>query len=263
MIKVLLKTFAVLSLFLCGVNLYASDLEEAVAPWEREADSKIWSQRIISDTLSAGGDRMPLNALCDKTAFETIESLKENAVSTLQRAADEGPGASSGSLAAKILKNISEISITPLQEDERELLVTFSSLPLSISLKDFLSSGKGERDELAFTPPSAALTNSSQFNYKVKKIHSAIAKRAGIKDLCANVNLNDYSFKAAKIDLYDLFLYIWEDNPFAGGSIHILLLPVFPASSFTHTFQCKPDHIPFHNTIYINPHKILKGAASC
>ncbi len=265
MIKILLKTAAVLSLLLWGVNLFASGREEAVAPWESAEEGRLWSQQVISDTLDGRGDGMPLNALCDATAFATIKHLREKAVSKLRHHREDRE-TSSVKLFAGILKNISEIDIVPLMENERELLVGVSSFHFSISLKDFISGGKGHSGEMALSPPPAAVTVSRQFKQKDKTGKPFMYGGTGINDLREKVNLEEYSLKAGKIDLYGLYLYIWEDNPFAGGSRNILPSPVFPPQSFIYMQNHIADHISFHIThITVNakPLSLLKGAASC
>ncbi len=260
MIRILLKTVAVLSLLLWGVNLFASEREEAVAPWESAEEGRLWSGRVISDTFSNTGGKTPLNALCDETAFETIKLLREKAVSKLRHQREDRE-TSSVKLFAGILKNISEIDIVPLKEHERELLVCAASLPISVSLKDFISAGKGRDREIAFSPPSATITNSHQIKNKVKN-KTSIYSRAGSRDLHGNVNLEEYSLKAGKIDLYGLYLYIWEDNPFTGGRSNIFSHPVF-SPRLVQTLKHITDPISFHITVNTKPLSLLKGAALC
>jgi hypothetical protein len=265
MIKTIFHTAALLSLLLWGADLFASGREEAVASWEREAGGRIWSERVIADALSDSGEKMPLNALCDETAFETIRSLRARAVSLLQDAAG-GNGDGDGysfRLYAGILKNISKIDITSLKDHERELLIGLSSLPHSVSLKDCLSPGKRQRDEIASTPPPPAATNPRVVTQNVKINNALTRKRAEVQDLSHNVNLREYSVRAGKIDLYTLYLYIWEDNPFPGGSARIQLLPVFPPLPLIHTPPHHTTEISLHISVHRQSCDTVKGAPSC
>lgn len=266
MIKVLLKTSCVLALLLWGTGVFARGPEEVVAPWESEADAELWGERVISDAFSNRTDKMPANALCSGAALERLKSLREKAVKELRTVITEKDGKTSAlSLYAEILKNIGEIDIVPLKENERELLSSVSDLPFSISLKDFLSAGKGSEHEMAFFLSPAAVTNSHQFKQKVKTQKSSLYGRSDVKYLVQNVNLNDYSLKASKIDLYILYLYIWEDNPFAGGSSNIFSPPDFPALHFIQLRNHTTKHIPVKITVSVDTGQLtlFKGAALC
>ncbi len=260
MVRGFLKILAAFAVLLWGANLYAFESEEAVAPWESSAQGELWSGIVISGALEGPERKIPLNALCDETAFKTIGSLREKAVKILTAGTEKGTVSGSTRFFAVILKNLTTSDISPLRENERGLLDRVSSLPdsFSLSLKDFLSGGKSREDGIASPLPPAAPGSSNNFQYKVKTKQVLAGNRRDPQNLFQKVNLNLYSLDCGKTDLYHLCLYIWEDNPPAGKSSRVFRSSFASVPSFFHLKQN-----PFNRTFYTQSPVIHKGVAAC
>jgi len=97
--------------------------------WEREADARIWSDRVIKDFKSGSSEGFKINALCDETALKEIKEIKKLALEIIKEDVFSKTGTSPGNLALKIFRRAEEYIPAYDASEDSVIIARFKLLP--------------------------------------------------------------------------------------------------------------------------------------
>jgi len=229
--------YYILFIFLLCSPIYGADLKAelqdiilipAAADWEREADARIWSGRVVSDFKSGSSRGFRLNALCDESAFNEIEKIKSISLDIIKSDIDSGRSSSKGALALEIFERGEQYIHASDDVNERADIALFKSLPRGENFNipaDITGTGYPEMPVIHYGISAGVTTGTGSVQLKKHGSDSGRVKVSHI--ICRNsLNLSPL-WDREKSDSYRIFLYIRDDDRIKDLSANI----IFPPSS--------------------------------
>lgn len=231
------KLYYILFIFLLCPPIYGSGLKadlrdveliSASAAWEREADARIWSGRVVKDFKSGSSRGFRVNALCDESAINEIEKIRSISLDIIKRDIDSGKSSGKGALALEIFERGDEYLPASDESSANADIALFKSLPCGENFDtaaDIAGSGYPEKPVIQYGFSAGATTGSGSVQLKKHGSDSGIPKVPHIiyRSL---LNLSPL-WDREKGDFYRIFLYIRDDDRIKDLSLNIK----FPPSS--------------------------------
>ena len=197
--------------------------------WEREADARIWSDRVVKDFKSGSLSGFKINALCDESAYNEIEEIKKLSLEVIKNDINYGAWSSEGALALKIYKKAEEY--LPAGDDiaGSRTIALFEFLPQrerSHSASGLAGSGYPDIPVILHGFSASVTVNAG--SAQLKKHESDPDSRVKASYLICRSPLNlSLLWDMEKSDYYRIFLYIRDDDRIKDLSLNI----IFPPSS--------------------------------
>ncbi len=212
---------------LWAASVFAAVTDEVSAPWERERDGALWSERLLDagNVMNNNEGVMPLNAFCDESAFVKVARDRKNLGGAIETAITRGVVDEGVKLCAILLKRAAALDVVSLNTHERDMVnaVSISGTQLYTAGAGLVKQGSSEQYK-DYLMAGSAPGNSGSPSGKVSKQARSDKPADTLSD---NVNLTDYSTDCACVDYFRLVLYQWEGIPL-DRSAHI---PSFPSES--------------------------------
>ena len=241
--RIILITFSVIAGF-C-VPLYASGSEEVFAEWEKEANMRLWNDRVRSDLGTFSPTKMSINTYCSSEFIEEIQNLRINAGKQIIDADMKGYSGEYVRFWSDVVKNSASVDTVPLTKNELSLLVQFSAEKLYIIMKDCMTA-TGTDTTILSGDVIFPLIIQKKLSFRSQGRSSPGLYYEVTEKTTRSVNLNIYSLDISMVNNFALFLYIWEDCP---GRIKSNIYPsLLPALSFISLIP-DPFKINFNNII--------------
>lgn len=205
-----------------------SELFNISAAWEREADARIWSERVVSDFKSGSLRGFRLNALCDESAINEIEKIKSISLDIIKRDIDSGRSSSKGALALEIFERGNEYFPVSDESSANADIALFKSLPCSENFDiaaDITGTGYPEMPVIQYGFSAGVTTGTGSVQFKKHGSGSGIQK---VSHIIYRSSLNlTLLWDREKSDFYRIFLYMRDDDRIKDLSLNIK----FPPSS--------------------------------
>jgi hypothetical protein len=97
--------------------------------WEREADARIWSDRVIEDFKSGSSKGFKINALCDETALIEIKKFRKLSLEIIEKDLFSQNSTSLGTLALKIYRTAENYLPVADADEAGGVIARFELLP--------------------------------------------------------------------------------------------------------------------------------------
>lgn len=236
--KTLLITSLGVLILLCCVPCKAVTGEIAVADWERDEDGAIWSDYVLGEQSAFSDEAFTLNAFCDSRTVERASLMRSELYSILEKDISNNVITGTTAALADLLEQYALRGIVPIQSREKSVIVRIRLARKAFRDEKDAIASQEDKNEKALMPLSAMTVLNPNTNKSSSKKYN---RDDGIPANSSfdKVNLAEYALDSDKVDHFQLFLYLWEDNPFERGGLDIQspLLPVNHAPAPSNIFH--------------------------
>ena len=222
---------------------YTGAAEESTAAWERDSESKLYGEKVLSDFRNNRRESFALNALCPPETIEKLLVLRRLTAEIIYRSVGDAEFSSAAKLAAGILVKMDGVSLTPLTL--REIKLAASAEISGTCADEYTHSGIGAASlphpEIVSSPGAAAAYFPEHKKSKITR-----EKRTSFicvsKSIQCRKNLYDSNFA----DLYRLFFYV-KDNSGNAASYRITYNSCTLRFGFSIRFNLTSDYNSISN----------------
>jgi hypothetical protein len=230
-----------------AVAIQSEGTELTLSPeWEREADARIWSDRVIEDFKSGSSKGFKINALCDETALREIKKFRKLSLEIIEKDLFSQNSTSPGRVALEIYRNTENYLPVSDAEEAGGVIARFEILPQKERRENnsgFSGSSIPQGPSILCASFTGAALN--RVNQKLKKSNASSGRvkpdytvhKSGLK-LGA-------LWDREETDYYRIFLYIKDDDRikklFSNIIFSPLHFPLFLKSSF-YTSQIRTEN---------------------
>lgn len=190
--------------------MYAVPCEAVAAPWEREAEAALWETRVFGGgCLYEYSDSVRLHAGCGASLFNRTASFRKILREKIEKDGGMGINDAATALCAAMLLKISMVDVRGLDERE-QYLVERSWCGTGVMAGDQRKLNTNERpgERIGLVIYIAVVTPSGTRYRTGVTPHETIPQSIRKSSLSPG-----YSTDCAKVDLFRLYLYLWEDTP--------------------------------------------------
>lgn len=217
-----------------GIAIPAHGAELTLSPdWERDADARIWSDRVVKDFKSGSSAGFKINAICDESALNEIKEIKKLSLEIIKNDIFSQTGTSQGSLALKIFERGNEYLPVSDAAAESRVIARFESLPQRErphGAAGFSGSPYPEAPGFLCASFAGVTVNTGKPELKKPPLSSGRAKACHhIFKSPLNLSL---LWDREKADYYRIFLYLRDDD-----RIRKLSNIIFPSPSLSLPFN--------------------------
>ena len=230
-----------------AVAIQSEGTELTLSPdWEREADARIWSDRVIEDFKSGSSKGFKVNALCDETALIEIKKFRKLSLEIIEKDLFSQNSTSPGRVALEIYRTAENYLPASDAEEAGGIIARFELLPQRENRENNSGfSGSSIPEEPSLLCASFAGAALNRVNQKLKKSNTASGRvkpeypvhKSGLK-LGA-------LWDREETDYYRIFLYIKDDDRIKNLFSNIIFSPLHfslsPESSF-YTSQIRTEN---------------------
>lgn len=196
-----------------GIAIPAYGAELTLSPlWEREADARIWSNRVVSDFRGGSSKCFRVNGLCDESALNEINKIKRLSLKIIKNDICSGAGTNAGALALNIYRKAEEY-FPGSDCMKRRLFARFELLPQRErpSLPARLSPGSyPDESHFLYSSCTGVTVNTGKPEIKKSSLSSG-REKAGYLIHTSGLKLGPL-WDREETDYYRIFLYIRDDD---------------------------------------------------